>query len=306
MAKRVFCVLVVVAIMIAVVPVSLSTAEIDREGKIALVQRFGEELWINLRFDTLGEYVAEDFVAHFWGSPDQDLETYLEETVKVANATFPDWGMRSNFFLVDGDYVIVDDNWGGTFTNEIWGFAPTGKEVRVNGVEIFRIENDKIAEAWILFDTLSYMQQLGAFPVEGEAVPDEPWDIALGESDLTPEEIKAFMVNQVELAAKHDMETSFSNCTEDAIVHDQDGDMTRDEAKQVMIGVQAAWPDHHLADVMYFAEGDLGIAVYTLVFAEDEVMFGGVTVDRFEDGKIAEEWWLYDAATFIEQTTPAS
>jgi hypothetical protein len=53
-------------------------------------------------------------------------------------------------------------------------------------------------------------------------------------------------------------------------------------------------------------KGDLAVTVYTLIFAEDEVMFGAVNVERFEDGKVAEEWWIYDAFTFMQQIAPAA
>ncbi len=42
------------------------------------------------------------------------------------------------------------------------GIAPTGKPVRVPGMEVNRIANGKIVEIWRLSDTMSLMQQIGA------------------------------------------------------------------------------------------------------------------------------------------------
>jgi predicted ester cyclase len=42
---------------------------------------------------------------------------------------------------------------------------PTGREVRVSGVQFSRVENGKFVEGRGLFDALSHMQQLGAIPV---------------------------------------------------------------------------------------------------------------------------------------------
>lgn len=42
------------------------------------------------------------------------------------------------------------------------GFAPTGKTITMTGIEMFRIENGKIAELWGEANLLGLMQQLGA------------------------------------------------------------------------------------------------------------------------------------------------
>jgi len=47
------------------------------------------------------------------------------------------------------------------------GIAPTGKKVEVNGIVISRFEDGLIAEEWDLWDTDSFLKQLGLkeFPV---------------------------------------------------------------------------------------------------------------------------------------------
>ncbi len=80
--------------------------------------------------------------------------------------------------------------------------------------------------------------------------------------------------------------------------------MTREEAKEMMIGIQSAWPDHHAADVQYFAAGDLTVIMFRLVFKENEVEIPGVNIDRFEDGQVAEEWWVYDSYSMSQLTAP--
>jgi predicted ester cyclase len=44
------------------------------------------------------------------------------------------------------------------------GIAPTGKQVRMSGIDIFRIAEAKIVEMWNQEDVLGMMQQLGAIP----------------------------------------------------------------------------------------------------------------------------------------------
>ena len=49
------------------------------------------------------------------------------------------------------------------------GIAPTGNQVRVDGMTISRIEDGKIVEEWEIYDALGMMQQLGAIPSPEEA-----------------------------------------------------------------------------------------------------------------------------------------
>ncbi len=56
----------------------------------------------------------------------------------------------------------------GTHRGEFRGIAPTGNEVRLTGIGIFRFsEGGKVVESWDNFDQLGMLQQLGAIPSSG-------------------------------------------------------------------------------------------------------------------------------------------
>jgi predicted ester cyclase len=42
------------------------------------------------------------------------------------------------------------------------GIAPTGNRIDVTTLGIWRVREGKISEAWLVFDALGMMQQLGA------------------------------------------------------------------------------------------------------------------------------------------------
>lgn len=52
---------------------------------------------------------------------------------------------------------------------EFQGILPTGREVTLSAIDIFRIADGKIAEAWVLRDDLGMLQQLGVVPPPGGA-----------------------------------------------------------------------------------------------------------------------------------------
>jgi steroid delta-isomerase-like uncharacterized protein len=84
---------------------------------------------------------------------------------------FPDVQLSIEDQVAEGDKVVTRWIGRGTHQGELMGVAPTGNQVRVDGMTISRIEDGKIIEEWEIYDALGMMQQLGAIPSteEGQA-----------------------------------------------------------------------------------------------------------------------------------------
>ncbi len=52
----------------------------------------------------------------------------------------------------------------GTHTGAWFGVGPTGKTVSIRLIVIHRIREGKIAEDWVLVESLGFFQQLGLVP----------------------------------------------------------------------------------------------------------------------------------------------
>jgi predicted ester cyclase len=52
----------------------------------------------------------------------------------------------------------------GTHRGEIMGIDATGRQVAVDGLEVNRIADGKIADSWALSDSAGLLEQLGARP----------------------------------------------------------------------------------------------------------------------------------------------
>jgi predicted ester cyclase len=70
--------------------------------------------------------------------------------------------------IVAGDRVVARHTHHLKHVNEVFGILPTGQQLSVWGIDIFRFENGKIAEWWAIDDNLGMMQQMGVFPPPGE------------------------------------------------------------------------------------------------------------------------------------------
>jgi len=81
---------------------------------------------------------------------------------------FPDGKMKLRSEIISGPWVVQEITMEGTHTAPL--VTPTGtvpathKKVVGYGVQLFRIENAKIAEARIYYDQLDQMSQLGLIP----------------------------------------------------------------------------------------------------------------------------------------------
>ena len=78
---------------------------------------------------------------------------------------FPDWNDNIDFMFAVDDKVAYVTTSTGTQTGQMGPFPPTGKRVNLVSIIIQRLENKKIAETWISWDNVSFLTQLGHFPM---------------------------------------------------------------------------------------------------------------------------------------------
>lgn len=79
-------------------------------------------------------------------------------------AGFPDLHFSVEKQISEGDKVASRFGWTGTHHGEFLGVPATGRQVRVWGIVIDRLEQVRIKDTRIIMDTLGLMMQLGVFP----------------------------------------------------------------------------------------------------------------------------------------------
>ena len=127
-----------------------------------LVRRMDEEIWNKGNLEIMDELYSPNFVWHFLptGSETIGLDS-LREEVRNHRKAFPDWTEEIKHIIAEGDLVVIHFVSKGTNEGSFMGNPPTGKTVQINEMSIFRIEDGKIAEQWLIPDLLSLNQQLG-------------------------------------------------------------------------------------------------------------------------------------------------
>ncbi len=75
------------------------------------------------------------------------IDTFREFATEVHTA-FPDARIEVEDMIAEGDKVTARVAMSGTHQGEFQGIAPTGNQVQVRAIDIFRIANGKIVEHW--------------------------------------------------------------------------------------------------------------------------------------------------------------
>lgn len=139
------------------------------EENKALVRRYIEEVYNKGNVAAIDELLTPDFVHHSL-PPEvgRDRESY-KQFASMHRAAFPDFRLKVEDMVAEGDKVVLRFNWSGTHKGEFMGIPPTGKQVTVRAICIHRVEGGKIVEQWAELDSMGMMQQLGVVPPPGQA-----------------------------------------------------------------------------------------------------------------------------------------
>lgn len=84
--------------------------------------------------------------------------------------SFPDLRFNIEQMIAEGDRVVSHLVMEGTHQGMWMGISPTGKRLQIRMITTHRIANGKIAEDWVLVESLGLFQQLGAVPDTAELI----------------------------------------------------------------------------------------------------------------------------------------
>src|SRR2546421_3166591 len=131
-----------------------------------LVRRFYDELCNGRQLQLAKELLGAEHVYHDPQIPDVRGPEAMADTVAAYQT-----GVNGHWHVEDlfsaGDNVVVRWHGRGTHVGAVLGLAPTGRAVDVEAISIHRIHDRQIAETWTVWDTLGFLQQLGALSGPG-------------------------------------------------------------------------------------------------------------------------------------------
>jgi steroid delta-isomerase-like uncharacterized protein len=134
------------------------------------VEEVGNEGNLDLADDVFDRYLAHQPDGSVLERGPEDVKRFMGEF----RSAFPDFHSTIEDQIAEGDRVVTRWRMRGTHQGEFRGIAPTGKELDITGIGIFRFSDGKVVESWDNFDQLGMMRQLGAIPAPEQSEEASP------------------------------------------------------------------------------------------------------------------------------------
>ena len=130
----------------------------ERNKKV--VERLIDTVFINHDLSALDEIMRDDYIQH-----NDIAEQGKAGFIALFKQTFiamPDFKYRIKRLVAEDDYVVAYCTSSGTHKGGDWlNFPPRGGKLHFDVVDIFRVQDGKIAEHWDVADRLTLFTQLG-------------------------------------------------------------------------------------------------------------------------------------------------
>jgi steroid delta-isomerase-like uncharacterized protein len=131
-----------------------------------IVRAFMIAVFVDHDLSVLNQYMRDDYIQHNPDVPQgkDGFRKFFETTFKA----MPDFHYDFKQFVAEDDRVWVFSTTSGTHTGGGWlGVPPSGNRLYFDVVDMFRVEDGKLAEHWDVADTYTLFKQLGLDRVKG-------------------------------------------------------------------------------------------------------------------------------------------
>jgi steroid delta-isomerase-like uncharacterized protein len=113
----------------------------------------------NHDFSRVDEIMRDDYIQHNPDCP-QGKAGFIQFFEEIFRG-IPDFSYTMKKIICEGNIVMMYSTTTGTHRGEWLGCPPTGNKLNFDTVDIFRMEDGKIAEHWDVADTLKLFTRIG-------------------------------------------------------------------------------------------------------------------------------------------------
>jgi len=129
----------------------------------AVITRLFDEVLNQGNLEVLDELIGADYLEHNPVPGQLPGAAGIKAKLVALRQAFPDIHFNLEELIGEGAAVAARYGWEGTHMAEIMGIQPTGKTVRVRGMDFYRLQDARIAEHWDCVDEIGLLRQLGAW-----------------------------------------------------------------------------------------------------------------------------------------------
>ena len=115
-------------------------------------------------FDIFDQVVAPDCVDHDPAAGQVAGPAGYRMFFSGMRAAFPDMAVALETMVANDDTIAFAYTLTGTHQGLLMGIPPSGKKVRIRGLQISKFKDGKMVERWGSSDELTLLKQIGAIP----------------------------------------------------------------------------------------------------------------------------------------------
>src|SRR5690242_958248 len=135
----------------------------------ALVRRFYREVYVDWNMALVNEVVSPQFTSHDWPEGAAGPQAFRDYYAAIRSAV-PDARYDVDDLIAEGDRVVVQWRLLGTHQGEFQGIAPTGRAIVLKGIAIYRVEDGKLMERWVVSDLYGLLEEIRGASLHDSAV----------------------------------------------------------------------------------------------------------------------------------------
>jgi predicted ester cyclase len=128
----------------------------------ALLRRFYKEVYVDWNMGLVDEVLSPRFTSHDWPNDGRSGPEAFREYYAAIRSAVPDARYEVDDIVAEGDRVVVRWRLLGTHTGDFRGIAPTGLPIALKGIAIYRVDNGKLMERWVVSDLHGMLEEIGA------------------------------------------------------------------------------------------------------------------------------------------------
>jgi predicted ester cyclase len=126
------------------------------EDNKAVVTRFYSQVINHRDLSAIDQLLAPDFLHN----DEPRGASGQRQAIETLFAAMPDISVTTEAVIAEGDIVAVRQTWTGIQTGVFMGVSPSGRRLCFTSTAMLRVENGRIAAAWVNEDDLGLMRQL--------------------------------------------------------------------------------------------------------------------------------------------------
>jgi len=128
----------------------------------SLLKRITEEASNNGEYAVINELLAPNFITHNFNVV-PGPQGYIQFLTLLRNA-FPDFHIETEDMIAEGNKVVSRGTITGTHKGDFLNIMASGNKLEFTYIDLWRMEEGKFVESWLIADMLKLLQQIEVAP----------------------------------------------------------------------------------------------------------------------------------------------